>query len=95
MASTFEVHGAVAISERGLFGVTGEIGSGTVQTGMLASLDDAEASLSFRERVHSIEYLDIPEARGKPTLTFHYRDPAKLGRWMAIQWPGKTLSLSY
>jgi hypothetical protein len=94
MASTFEVHGALAISERGLFGLTGEIGSGTVQTGMLASLA-TDSSPLFRERVHSVEYLDLPEARGKPTLTFHYRDPVKLSRWMAIEWTGQTLSLSY
>jgi hypothetical protein len=94
MTSTFQVHRAFALSERGLLALTGEIGDGTVQTGMLAWLGETEPA-SFRERVHGVEYLDLPDARGKPSLTFHYRDPAKLGRWMAIDWPGRILSLGY
>jgi hypothetical protein len=94
MASTFAVHRALALSDRGLFAVTGEISEGNVQTGMLASLPEGGPG-AFRERVHGVEYLDHPDARGKPCLTFHYRDPAKLGRWMAIDWTGQTLSLSY
>jgi hypothetical protein len=65
-----------------------------VVTGMTATLDDGTRQ-PFKERVHSIEYIDRPGAAGRPTLTFHYRDPAKLERWMALPWEGRTLSLSF
>jgi hypothetical protein len=94
MPSTFDVHQALALEERGLFALCGEIRDGMVQTGMVATLADDQGR-SFEERVHSVEYLDLPGAAGLPTLTFHYRDPAKLDRWMALGWEGETLSLHF
>jgi hypothetical protein len=93
MPATFEVHQALALSGRGLFALRGEIRDGMVQTGMVAKLEAAERA--FEERVHSVEYLDMPGTDGWPALTFHYRDPAKLERWMALGLEGETLSLRF
>ena len=94
MPFTFEVHAAHALGERGLLALAGEVSHGTVQAGMLASLEAEDGTQPFRERVHGVEYLDIPGLEGLPALTFHYRDPAKLQRWMALGWKGRTLSLT-
>jgi hypothetical protein len=93
VSSSFQVHQAFALAERGLFALSGEIREGMVLTGMTAALEDAHDA--FQERIHTIEYLDRPGITGRPTLTFHYRDPAKLERWLAIRWEGRTLSLGF
>ena len=94
MASSFEVRGAFALEERGLFALSGEIREGMVQTGMLAVRGDA-SDAGFSERIHSVEFLDRPAAAGLPTLTFHYRDRAKLERWMKLGWEGQTLAVRF
>ena len=93
MASSFEVHQVFELRERGLFAVSGVIRAGMVETGMYATLGNGAPE--FRERIHSIEYLDRPGVLGSPSLTFHYRDPAKLKRWMALIWAGQTLTLTF
>ena len=93
MASSFDVHQVFALSDRGLLAVSGEIRDGMVQTGMLAWCEDG-GQPPFRERIHSVEYLDLPEAAGRPALTFHFRDPSKLERWLSLGLEGRTLSVS-
>ena len=96
MASSFTIHQVVALGDRGLLAVAGELRDGMVQAGMLASLDDpiGYGGPPFRERIHGVEYLDLPGVSGLPTLTFHFRDPAKLERWLALGLEGRTLSVS-
>jgi hypothetical protein len=94
MPATFEVHEAMALAARGLFALRGEIREGMIQTGMIATLADGGGRV-FEERVHGIEYVEVPGSTASPALTFHYRDPAKLERWMALGWEGETLSLHF
>jgi hypothetical protein len=94
MPATFEVHEALPLADRGLLALRGEIRDGMVQTGMVATRADGSAR-SFHERVHSVEYLELPGSPACPALTFHYRDPAKLDRWMSLGWEGETLSLRF
>lgn len=94
MPASFEVRSAFALRERGLFALSGVIRDGMVQTGMLASLVDADEGEGFEERVHGVEFGLLPGGEELPTLTFHYRDPAKLERWMALAWSGRTLALA-
>ncbi len=94
MAALFEVHRAVNLKDRYLFGLVGVIEEGMVHTGMEASLDDAEDAQKFEGKVHGVEFVGtdgIPE----PTLTFHYRDPEKLERWESISWEGKRIRLEW
>lgn len=110
MTAEFEVHHAFRIEDRSLFGLSGTLVSGMVQTGMQASLEgDPEA---FDARVHTVEFR-APTGRGKeeagtsaeggspeasasePALLFYYSRPEKLERWEAIEWPGRRLWLSW
>lgn len=95
MRSTFEVHRVFVLEDRGLFAVTGEIGDGMVQTGMLAYVETADGTPSpFRERIHGVEYLELPEVEGRPALTFHCRDRVKLRGWMDLDLQGSVLQVS-
>ena len=94
MAALFEVHRAINLKERYLFGLIGVIEEGMVHTGMEASLDGDEDAQKFEGKVHGVEYVGtdgIPE----PTLTFHYRDPEKIERWESINWEGKRIRLEW
>lgn len=94
MTARFEVHRAVILRDRYLFGLSGVIEEGMVQTGMLAGLGDDEDAPKFEGTVHGVEYLETDGTAG-PTLTFHYRDPRKLERWESIRWEGKKLHLEW
>ena len=52
MAALFEVHRAINLKERYLFGLTGVIEEGMVHTGMEASLDGDEDAQKFEGKVH-------------------------------------------
>jgi len=94
MAARFEVHRAINLKDRYLFGLSGVIKEGMVHTGMKASLEDDEDAGKFEGKVHGVNFLpseDVPE----PTLTFHYRDPEKIKRWESIDWEGKNIHLEW
>ncbi len=93
MAARFEVHQAVNLRERYLFGLVGVIEEGMVHTGMDASLEDDEGA-RFEGKVHGVEYFE-KDGTAEPTLTFHYRDPEKVKRWESIEWNGKTVRLEW
>lgn len=93
MAALFEVHRAVNLKDRYLFGLVGVIEEGMVHTGMEAILTDDEEH-RFEGTVHGVEFMPadgIPE----PTLTFHYRDPEKIRRWESIDWAGRKVRLEW
>ncbi len=92
MAALFEVHRAVNLKDRYLFGLIGVIEEGMVHTGMEATLGDDEDAPKFEGMVHGVEFLET-DGIAEPTLTFHYRDPLKLERWESIRWEGKKLHL--
>jgi hypothetical protein len=94
MAARFEVHRAVNLKDRYLFGLIGIIEEGMVHTGMEASLEGDEDADKFEGKVHGVEFIE-EEGTPEPTLTFHYRDPEKLKRWESIDWKGKTVRLEW
>lgn len=94
MAARFEVHRAINLKDRYLFGLSGVIEEGMVHTGMAASLQDEEGH-RFEGRVHGVEYFEEEQGQSEPTLTFHYRDPEKVKRWESIDWEGKKLHLEW
>ncbi len=94
MAARFEVHRAVHLGDRYLFGLSGVIEEGMVQTGMTASME-SEDGTRFEGRVHGVEYMEEEDGVPEPILTFHYRDPAKLERWQSTEWEGKKLHLEW
>lgn len=96
MAARFEVERVFYLEDRALFVVAGVIREGMVKAGMLASLEGAEDR--FTRRVHGVEFLDDPSGSpepGGPCLTFHCRDAAKLEAWLALEWDGGILELSW
>jgi hypothetical protein len=95
MAALFEVHRAVNLKDRYLFGLVGVIEEGMVHTGMEASLTDDEDAPKFEGKVHGVEFVGAEGIIPEPTLTFHYRDPEKLERWESIDWEGKKLRLEW
>jgi hypothetical protein len=95
MAARFEVHRAINLKDRYLFGLSGVIEEGMVQTGMDASIEGLNGSESFRGRVHGVEFVEGEDGIAEPTLTFHYRSPEKIDRWEAIDWTGKKLRLEW
>ena len=94
MAARFQVHHAVNLRDRYLFGLVGVLEEGMVHTGMDASLDDGEDAEKFAGRVHGVEFMAV-DGVTEPTLTFHYRDPEKIRRWEAIDWQGKSVRLEW
>ncbi len=94
MAALFEVHHAVNLKDRYLFGLVGVIEEGMVHTGMAASLADEEDGRDFAGKVHGVEFLGVDGVQ-EPTLTFHYRDPEKLRRWESIDWEGRKVRLEW
>jgi len=94
MAARFEVHRAVNLSDRYLFGLVGVIEDGMVHTGMEAYLEDEEDGEKFEGRVHGVEFMRVG-GTPEPTLTFHYRDPEKIRRWESIDWEGKKVRLEW
>ena len=86
----------MAEQERGLFVLVGEITEGMVHIGMHVTLRGSDEV--FSARVHGVEFVtDVgrdPEG-SEPALTFSYRDPEKLERWLAVDWPGKELNLGW
>ncbi|MBI4540586.1 MAG: hypothetical protein HY704_13880 [Gemmatimonadetes bacterium] len=94
MAAKFEVHRVVTREEKGLFILVGAMVEGMVQVGMNATLEGGEGG-SFDAPVHSVEFVEGTGGETEPALTFHYRDPAKLGRWQAVAWEGRALRLEY
>jgi len=94
MAALFEVHRAVNLKDRYLFGLVGVIEEGMVHTGMDASLADDEDGQKFEGTVHGVEFMGM-DGTPEPTLTFHYRDPEKIKRWESIQWEGKKVRLEW
>ena len=94
MAARFEVHQAVNLENRYLFGLIGVIEEGMVHTGMRASLEDEETASIFHGRVHGVEFHE-KDGVTEPTLTFHYRDPEKLRRWESIDWSGRKIRLEW
>lgn len=94
MAARFEVHQAVNLRDRYLFGLRGVIREGMVHTGMEASLDDEDADSVFKGRVHGVEFIE-EDGVSEPTLTFHYRDPEKAQRWESIDWEGRRVRLEW
>lgn len=97
MGCRFEVHRVFALDDRGLFAVSGEIKDGMVHTGMIASVprSGGGGEGEFEERIHGVEFLDVPGAEGLPALTFHFRDPSKLRRWLTLGLEGRTLSVGF
>jgi hypothetical protein len=95
MPARFEVHRAINLKDRYLFGLSGVIEEGMVYTGMDASLEDEEESELFHGRVHGVEFVEGDEGVPEPTLTFHYRSPEKINRWESIDWTGKKLRLEW
>lgn len=94
MAARFEVHQAVNLKDRYLFGLVGVIEEGMVHTGMEASLDENGTESNFQGKVHGVEFLE-QNGVTEPTLTFHYRDPDKIRRWESIDWKGKKIRLEW
>ncbi len=94
MAARFQVHQAVNLPDRYLFGLSGVIEEGMVHTGMDAVLEDETEGTSFEGTVHGVEYFP-QDGPSEPTLTFHYRDPEKLKRWESINWEGKRVRLEW
>lgn len=94
MAARFEVHQAVNLKDRYLFGLVGVIEEGMVHTGMEASLDESGTESNFQGKVHGVEFLE-QNGVTEPTLTFHYRDPDKIRRWESIDWKGKKIRLEW
>jgi hypothetical protein len=94
MAALFEVHRAVNLKDRYLFGLVGVIEEGMVHTGMDACLTDGEDADKFEGKVHGVEFVGN-DGITEPTLTFHYRDPKKIERWESINWAGKRLRLEW
>lgn len=94
MAASFEVHRAVNLRDRYLFGLMGVIQEGMVHTGMEASLDEEEVDSVFKGKVHGVEFLE-KDGVTEPTLTFHYRDPDKIKRWESINWEGRKVRLEW
>ena len=98
MAALFEVHRAVNLKDRYLFGLVGVIEEGMVHTGMAASLAEEEEGQDFAGKVHGVEFLSVDgvvDGVQEPTLTFHYRDPEKLRRWESIDWEGRRVRLEW
>lgn len=94
MTALFEVHQAVNLKDRYLFGLIGVIEEGMVHTGMEATLaDDGEAG-GFEGTVHGVEFIGV-DGMPEPTLTFHYRDPEKIRRWESIDWEGRKVRLQW
>jgi len=94
MAARFEVHRAVNLKDRYLFGLIGVIEEGMVHTGMEASLEGDGGAELFEGTVHGVEFLEA-DGTPEPTLTFHYRDPEKIRRWESIDWEGKKVRLEW
>jgi hypothetical protein len=99
MTARFEVHKAVNLRDRYLFGLVGVIEEGMVHTGMNAHLveedEDDEVAGDFEGRFHGVEFTEINGTTPEPTLTFHYRDPEKIQRWESIDWEGRTVRLEW
>jgi hypothetical protein len=96
MAARFEVSGAFDLKNRELFVLAGAIQEGMASSGMIASLEGAGGACE--QPVHSVELLgeeDGVPGPPAPCLTFHCRDRGKLGDWMALDWKGKTLVLTW
>ncbi len=93
MTARFEVHKAVNLRDRYLFGLVGVIREGMVHTGMEAHLEDEDGE-KFEGRVHGVEFMGV-DGTPEPTLTFHYRDPEKIRRWESIDWEGKEVRLEW
>jgi hypothetical protein len=94
MAARFEVHRAINLKDRYLFGLSGVIEEGMVHTGMAATLEGDDGR-RFEGHVHGVEYFEEENGQPEPTLTFHYRDPEKVRRWESINWEGKKLYLEW
>jgi hypothetical protein len=94
MAALFEVHHAVNLADRYLFGLVGVIEDGMDHTGMDASLKEDAEKDGFTGKVHGVEFLE-EDGHQELTLTFHYRDPEKLHRWESIDWEGRKVKLEW
>lgn len=96
MSARFEVRRAFALPERELLALAGTVREGTASAGMTARMEDEKAA--FEHRVHAVEFLgDEAGASGPPSpcLTFHARDAARLAEWLALEWEGRVLDLTW
>ncbi|HEX9886561.1 MAG TPA: hypothetical protein VGA70_08740 [Longimicrobiales bacterium] len=104
MAAEFLVRGTWVLEDRGLFAVAGVIEDGMVEMGMTATLEGQKDS--FTRRVHSVELMSAEpmsvdlmgeQVAGEsgPVLLFSFSGPAKLAAWQALDWDGRTLSLTW
>lgn len=94
MAAIFDVERVEHLEERGLFAVAGTVREGTPRIGMTAKLEGTDG---FERQVHGIEMLKAGEAGepALPCLTFHCKDSERARSWMALDWEGGTLELSF
>ncbi len=96
MSARFEVQRALALPDRELLALAGTVREGTASAGMTARLEDEEQA--FEHPVHAVEFLgEEAGAPGpsSPCLTFHARDAARLAEWLAIEWEGRVLELTW
>jgi hypothetical protein len=96
MPARFEVQRAFALPERELLALAGTVREGTASAGMTARLLGEEGV--FERPVHAVELLaDEAGVTGPPSpcLTFHARDAERLAEWLALEWKGRMLELSW
>ncbi len=92
MEARFRALEPFTLPRRNLLAVPGEILDGHPIVGMTAELRD-EGEVVFRDKLHGIEFLDEERARGRPCLTFEYRDDAQAASWSAVRWDGREVRL--
>jgi hypothetical protein len=96
MSARFEIRRAFPLPERELLALAGTVLEGTATAGMTARLRDEESG--FEQPVHAVEFLgEEAGAPGPPSpcLTFHARDASRLAEWMALDWEGRTVELTW
>lgn len=90
----FLVRDAFALAERHLFCLIGEVVSGNLRAGLVATLA-TDADERFSHPIHGVEFLDRPggDGGGYPALTFSYTSTDELDRWLEIEWTDATVQI--